>query len=38
MTGTWELALAKIENEENDAARFNQEIKDYTGTKYALGL
>lgn len=26
-----ELALAKIENEENDAARFNQEIKDYTG-------
>ena len=31
MTGMWELALAKIENGENDAARFNQEIKDYTG-------
>lgn len=31
MTGMWEPALAKIENRENDAARFNQEIKDYTG-------
>lgn len=31
MTGMWELSLAKIENGENDAARFNQEIKDYTG-------
>lgn len=31
MTGMWELALAKIENGENDAVRFNQEIKDYTG-------
>ena len=31
MTGMWELALAKIENGGNDAVRFNQEIKDYTG-------